>query len=89
MSDVEKNGQGLVDPAGEGTAEMELTPKATYLIVGVVAAAVSAATVAYFFWRRTRDLSPKVETVQKLLDRSHDMMRDLHKKLDEMNPAIR
>jgi hypothetical protein len=84
MSELSNNGRGPGEPAdGDGG----ISPKTAYIIVGVVAAAVSAATVAYFFWRRTRDLTPKVETVQKLLDRSHDMMRDLHKKLDEITPV--
>lgn len=83
MSDAQTNGQGTAEPDGD----KGLSPKTTYIVVGVVAAVVSAATVAFFFWRRTRDLTPKVESVQKLLDKSHDMMRDLHRKLDQMTAS--
>ena len=55
-----------------------------YLIVGVVAAAVSAATAAYIFWSRSRHLVPQVETVQDLLDRAHDQVRDIEHRLNEL-----
>ena len=55
-----------------------------YMVVGIVAAAVSAATAAYVFWSRSRHLSPHVETVQDLLDRCHDQVRDIEKRLGEL-----
>lgn len=57
----------------------------TYLIVGVVAATVSAATAAYVFWSRSRHLSPHAETVQDLLDRCHDQVRDIERRLGELH----
>ena len=60
-------------------------PVKTYVIVGVVAAAVSAATAAYVFWVRSRRLAPHVETVQDLLDRCHDQVRDIERRLSELH----
>jgi cytochrome c-type biogenesis protein CcmH/NrfG len=57
------------------------------IVVSVVAAVVSAATVAYFFWRRSQDLTPRVHSVQQLMDRCHDQLRDLHHRLDELTSA--
>ena len=59
-----------------------------YIVVGIVAAAVSAATAAYVFWSRSRHLAPHVETVQDLLDRCHDQVRDIEKRLGDLrHPA--
>ena len=55
-----------------------------YIIVGVVAAAVSAATAGYIFWSRSRHLAPHVETVQDLLDRAHDQVRDIEQRLNDL-----
>ena len=61
-------------------------PVKTYVIVGVVAAAVSAATAAYIFWARSRHLAPHAETVQDLLDRCHNQVRDIERRLGELHP---
>lgn len=57
-----------------------------FLVVGVVAAAVSAAVAAYVFWGRARQLSPHAETVQELLERCHDQVRDIEQRLGELHP---
>ncbi len=62
-------------------------PVKTYVIVGVVAATVSAATAAYIFWSRSRHLAPHVETVQDLLDRCHGQVRDIERRLGELHAA--
>jgi|GEM_PF-6620757 hypothetical protein len=59
--------------------------KITLITVGVVAAVVSAATVAYIFWRRSQHLPPQVESVQQLLDRYHEQVRHLQDRLDELS----
>jgi len=61
-----------------------LGAKRTYIVVGVVAAAVSAATAAYIFWQRQRRLVPQVETVQDLLDRCHAQVRSIEQRLGEL-----
>jgi flagellar basal body-associated protein FliL len=60
--------------------------KTTYLVVGVVAAAVSAATVAYIFWRRS-NISAQAESVQQLIDRCHDQIYSIERRLGELNSA--
>jgi hypothetical protein len=61
----------------------------SYLIVGVVAAAVSAATAAYIFWSRSRHLAPQqVETVQELLDRCHTQVRNIEQHLHELSQPL-
>lgn len=57
-----------------------------YLVFGVVAAAVSAATAAYIFWSRARHIGPQVETVQELLDRCHNQVREIEHRLTELRP---
>ena len=64
--------------------ESKRSRKPTYLVVGVVAAAVSAATVAYIFWSRSRHFSPQAESVQQLLDRCHDQVRAIEQRLGEL-----
>ena len=59
-----------------------------YLVVGVVAAAVSAATAVYIFWARSRHLSPQVETVQELLDRCHHQVRDIEERLGDLQRPL-
>jgi uncharacterized membrane protein len=61
--------------------------KRAFLIVGVVAATVSAATAAYIFWRHQRRLVPQVETVQDLLDRCHSQVRSIERRLSELSAA--
>jgi hypothetical protein len=68
------------------SAESKRSLKPTYLVVGIVAAAVSAATVAYIFWARSRHLSPQAESVQQLLDRCHDQVRAIEQRLGELTP---
>ena len=59
--------------------------KTTYIVVGVVAAAVSAATAAYIIWSRNRSLAPQVESVQDLLEQAHDKMRQIEQKLGDLH----
>lgn len=66
-----------VSPSSDSTA------KQTYIVVGVVAAALSAATAGYFFYQRSRKLAPKLETVQNLLDRCHDQVLTIEKRLGD------
>ncbi len=63
-----------------------LVAKQAYIVVGVVAAAVSAATAAYIFWKRQHhlDLVPQVETVQDLLERCHAQVRGIEQRLVEL-----
>ncbi|MES2465430.1 MAG: hypothetical protein V4671_33095 [Armatimonadota bacterium] len=61
-----------------------LAAKQTYIVVGVVAAAVSAATAAYIFWKRQHPLAPQVETVQDLLERCHAQVRSIEQRLGEL-----
>ncbi|MBC8103670.1 MAG: hypothetical protein H7Z41_13925 [Cytophagales bacterium] len=61
--------------------------KQTYIVVGVVAAAVSAATAAYVFWNRQRHLVPQAETVQELLDRCHAQVKSIEQRLGELHTA--
>jgi len=68
-----------------GTTQTGLSAKQTYIVVGVVAAAVSAATAAYVFWSRSRRLSPHVETVQEILDRCHDQIRSIEQRLGDLH----
>lgn len=62
--------------------------KTSYIVVGVVAAAVSAATVAYVFWARSRRMVSPTETVQQLLDRCHDQVRSIEQRLTEATEAV-
>ena len=58
-----------------------------YVMVGVVAAAVSAGTAAYVFWSRNRRSSTGIESVDSLLDRCHDQMRVIEQRLGEFPSA--
>ena len=60
----------------------------TFLLVGVVAAAVSAATVAYVYWWRNRHIAPHVASVQELLDRCHTQVRDIERQVTELTTAV-
>lgn len=64
------------------------SPYRAYIIVGVVAAAVSAGTAAYIFWSRSRHLGPHVETVQELLERCHDQVRDIEGRLSDLRHPV-
>jgi len=68
------------------SAEPKRSLRSTYLLVGVVAAAVSAATVAYIFCSRSRQFTPQAESVQQLLDRCHDQVRAIEQRLGELTP---
>jgi hypothetical protein len=61
--------------------------KTTYIVVGVVAAVVSAATVAYFFYKRSQDASLKMKNVEELLDRSHELVGEIHRRLGDLTSA--
>ena len=52
----------------------------TYILVGVVAAAVSAATAGYVVWSRSHRLVPQAETVQDL----EELLVQCHRKVDEI-----
>ena len=56
-----------------------------YLMVGVVAAVVSAATAVYIFRTRTRPFAPQVETVQDILDRCRDQVRDIEQDMSDLH----
>jgi hypothetical protein len=62
-----------------------LAAKQAYIVVGVVAAAVSAATAAYIFWKRQHRLAPQVESVQDLLAKCHAQVRSIEQRLGELN----
>ena len=68
-------------PTSPGSGSM----KRTYIVVGVVAAAVSAATAAYIFYVRSRQLAPHIDSVQQLLDRCHDQVQSIEKRLGELH----
>jgi septal ring factor EnvC (AmiA/AmiB activator) len=61
--------------------------KQAYIVVGVVAATVSAATAAYIFWQRSRRITPQIESVQQLLDRCHDQVHTIEQRLGELNAS--
>lgn len=63
---------------------MSENTRRAYVVVGVVAAAVSAATAAYIFWARGKRGSGALETVDSLLDRCHDQMRVIEQRLGEL-----
>lgn len=56
-----------------------------YLMVGIVAAVVSAATAVYIFRSRMRPFSPQVETVQDILDRCRDQVRDIEQHMSDLH----
>ena len=62
----------------------ESSAKRAYIVVGVVAATVSAATAAYIFWSRYQKMHPAVESVQNLLDRCHDQVRAIEQKMSDL-----
>jgi hypothetical protein len=67
---------------------MSAQTKQAYMVVGVVAATVSAATAAYVFWSRSRRIRSSNETVEDLLGRCHDQVRLIEQRLGELpNPA--
>jgi hypothetical protein len=71
----------------EPNAGHTMSPKTAYLIVGAVAAAVSAATVAYFFYRRSHQASLKMRNVEELLDRSHELVGEIQRRIGDLTSA--
>jgi hypothetical protein len=59
-----------------------------YLVVGIVAAVVSAATAVLIFRSRSRELTPQVESVQELLDRSRNQLRDIEEHMAELHQPV-
>ena len=56
-----------------------------YLMVGIAAAVVSAATAVYIFRSRTRPFAAPVETVQDILDRCRDQVRDIEQHMSDLH----
>jgi hypothetical protein len=82
MSDTSYN----VAPSAYRSDSSENTAKPWkngYLVVGIVAATVSAATVAYVFWARSQRITT-ADDVQHLLDRCHDQVRTIEQRLGEL-----
>lgn len=63
---------------------MTMEAKRAYLVVGVVAATVSAATAAYVFWMRSRRDNRASDTVEDILGRCHDQVRLIEQRLGEL-----
>jgi hypothetical protein len=61
--------------------------KTAYIVVGVTAAVVSAATVAYFFYRKSHQASLKMRNVEELLDKSHELVGEINRRLGELTGA--
>lgn len=59
-----------------------------YLVVGIVAAVVSAATAVLIFRSRSRELTPQVESVQEILDRCRNQVRDIEEHMSELNQPV-
>ena len=72
----------------DNNKEAAPSTKTAYFIVGAVAAAVSAATVAYVFYRRQKMLAPHVQSVQDLLDRCHDQVHSIEQRLSELSSSM-
>ena len=68
---------------------MTVEAKKTYWVVGVVAATVSAATAAYLIWNHSRraSVSAATDSVEELLDRCHDQVQRIEKRLGEIPSA--
>lgn len=78
-----KSGSGKSGNDDNGAAA-----KRAYLVVGVAAVAVSAATAAYILWSRSKtEVSVQAETVQQLLDQCHNQVRSIEQRLAELNGA--
>lgn len=61
--------------------------KQTVLLVSVVAATMAATATAYYFLSRNRRVIVKAESVQDLLDRCHDQVRNIETRLGELSAA--
>jgi uncharacterized protein (DUF3084 family) len=65
---------------------MSVSAKRTYIVVGAIAAAVSAATVGYFVWDRSRRLTvAERDSVDALLERCHSQVRLIERRLGELS----
>jgi hypothetical protein len=73
--------------ADSAAANTDFSGKRAYIVVGVVAAAVSAATAAYIIYSRAQRSTTGVDSVQNLLDRCHDQVRSIEQKLSDLNPG--
>ena len=72
-----------------GVSAASTSAKKAYIVMGVAAAAVSAATAAYVLWSRQKAInvaSVQAESVQQLLDRCHDQVRSIEQRLGEIKP---
>lgn len=60
-----------------------------FWVVGVVAATVSAATAAYFIWAHGKKagVAAASDTVEELLDRCHDQVKQIEQRLGEFPQA--
>jgi flagellar basal body-associated protein FliL len=68
---------------------MRAEKKKAYWVVGVVAATVSAATAAYIIWTHGKKsgVASASETVEDLLDRCHDQVKQIEQRLGELPQA--
>lgn len=74
----------MSDTSSEASPPPSQPHHRSYLVVGIVAAAVSAATAAYIFWSRSRHLVPHVETVQELLERCHNQVKSIEQQIGDL-----
>jgi hypothetical protein len=74
----------------EGNQTMTTVSKKAYWVVGIVAATASAATAAYLIWSRGKKAGVEAasDTVEDLLDRCHDQIQRIEKRLGELPQAI-
>jgi len=63
--------------------------KKAFWVVGIVAASVSAATAAVLIWNRSRNagVAAASDTVEELIDRCHDQVQRIEKRLGELPSA--
>jgi uncharacterized protein (DUF3084 family) len=68
---------------------MTTVSKKAYLVAGIVAASVSAATAAYFIWSRGKraGVAAASDNVEDLLDRCHDQVKRIEQRLGEIPQA--
>jgi hypothetical protein len=69
---------------------MTVENKKAYWVVGIVAATVSAATAGYLIWSRGKRSGSNVasDTVEDLIDRCHDQVKRIEKRLGEIPQAV-
>jgi membrane-bound inhibitor of C-type lysozyme len=68
---------------------MRTDNKKAFWVVGVVAATVSAATAAYIIWTHGKKagVASASDTVEDLLDRCHDQVKQIEQRLSEVPQA--